>query len=49
MDCPEFLHIKLENFSDDLIKVYNLMETADAKGFVILRVEKGMYHFILPT
>ena len=43
MDRPEFLRMKLDNFPDDVIKLYNLMDKVDAKGFVILRIEKGMY------
>ena len=43
MDRPKFLRMKLDNFPDDVIKLYNLMDKFDAKGFVILRVEKGMY------
>ena len=42
MDIPEFIRMKLENFPDD-DKEYNLMEKVDAKGYVILRVEKGMH------
>ena len=44
MKILEFLVcMKLDNFPDDVIKEYNPMENIDAKGFVILRVEKGMY------
>ena len=43
MDRPEFLRMKLDNFPEDVIKQYGLMDKVDAKGFVILRVEKGMY------
>ena len=43
MDRPEFLRMKLDNFPDDVIDQYNLKDKVDEKGFVILRVEKGMY------
>ena len=43
MDCPEFLCMKLGNFPDNIIKSYNLMENVHAKGFLILRVKKGMH------
>ena len=42
MDRPEFLRMKLDNFREDVIKQYGLREKVDVKGFVILRVEKGM-------
>jgi len=35
--------MKLDNFPDDVIEQYNLKEKVDAKGYVILRVEKGLY------
>ena len=43
MDRPEFLRMKLDNFPDDVIEQYNLKGKDDEKGFVILRVGKGMY------
>jgi hypothetical protein len=43
MDRPEFLRMKLDNFPDDVIEQYGLKDKVDEKGFVILRVEKGMY------
>ena len=43
MDRPEFLRMKIDNFPDDVIEQYKLKDKADNKGFVILRVEKGMY------
>ena len=36
MDRPKFLQMKLDNFSDDVIKMYNLMDMFAAKGFIIL-------------
>ena len=35
--------MRLDNFPDHVIKMYNLMDKVDAKGFVILQKEKGMY------
>ena len=43
IDRPEFLHMKLDNFPENVITQYCLMRTVDAKVFVILRVEKDMY------
>ena len=43
MDRPEFLRMKIENFPDDVIGQYKLKDIVDAKGFVMIRVEKGMY------
>ena len=43
MDRVEFLRMKIENFPDDVIKQYNLLDIVDSKGFVMIRVEKGMY------
>ena len=43
MDRPKFLRMKLDNFPDDVIELYNLTDKVDAKGFVILPIEKGMY------
>ena len=40
---PEFLRMKLDFFPEDVIIEYNLREKVDEKGFVILRVKKGMY------
>ena len=43
MSRPEFLRMKLDNFPADAIKQYGLCEQVDAKGFVVIRVEKDMY------
>ena len=43
MDRPEYLKMKLDNFPDDVIEHYGLQEKADDRGFVVTRVEKGMY------
>ena len=43
MDRTEFLRMKIENFPDDVITQYKLKDIVEAKGFVIIRVEKGMY------
>jgi hypothetical protein len=42
-DLPEFLHMKIENFPQDVIDQYKLHNKVGSMGFVILRVEKGMY------
>ena len=38
VDCPDFLQMKLDNFPDDVTKLYNLMDKVDTKGFVILQI-----------
>ena len=43
MDRPEYLRMKLDNFPDDVIDHYNLREKVDDRGFVVTRVERGMY------
>jgi len=43
MDRPEYLKMKLDNFPDDVIEQYGLREKADDRGFVVTRVDKGMY------
>ena len=43
MDCPKFLQINLDNFPDNVINMYTLMEKVDAKGFAIIQLEKGIY------
>jgi hypothetical protein len=40
MTRPEFLRMKLDNFPEDVIKQYGLQEKVNAKGSVMLRVEK---------
>ena len=44
MDRPELLRMDLKSFPDNMIKKYNFMDKVDAKGFVILQVERGMYY-----
>ena len=43
IDRPEFQRMKLNNFPEDVIKQHGLREKVNAKSFVILQVEKGMY------
>ena len=43
MDRSEYLRLKLDNFPNDVIEHYNLRKLVDDKGFVISRVDKGMY------
>ena len=42
MERPEYLRMKINNFPEDLIEQYKLKDKVDTKGFVILRVEKGL-------
>jgi hypothetical protein len=35
--------MKLENFLDNTIKQYNLLDILDSKGFIMICVAKGMY------
>ena len=39
----EYLWLKLSNFSDDVIKEYNLKEKATKDGSVYVEIRKGMY------
>ena len=43
MDRRKFLRMKIDNFPDHVIEQYNLREKVDKKGYIIARVEKGMY------
>ena len=43
MNRPEFLRMKLDNTPKDVIAQYDLHKKVDKKGFVMIRVEKGMY------
>ena len=43
MERPEYLRMKIDNFPEDVIEQYGLKDKVDSKGFIILRVEKGMY------
>ena len=43
MDRPEFLRMKIETFPEDVIAHYKLREKVDEKGFLYIRVERGMY------
>ena len=43
MDRPEFLRMKIETFPEDVIAHYKLREKVDEKGFLFIRVERGMY------
>ena len=43
MERPEFLRMKLSYFPDDMIKHYKLKDKVDSKGFVYVKIVKGMY------
>ena len=43
LDRPEYLRLRLANFPEDVIQHYNLREKADKKGYVFVKVVKGMY------
>jgi hypothetical protein len=40
---PEYIRIRLTDLPDEIIKEYNLQEKATAKGFIYIKVTKGMY------
>ena len=40
---PEFLHIKLSNFTEYVIEHYKLQEKVDNKGFVYIKCVRRMY------
>ena len=43
MDRPEFLRMKIYHFPQDVIDHYSLKIKVDEKGFLMVRVQKGMY------
>ena len=43
LDRPEYLRMKLAYFPEDVIKHYKLNQKVDAKGFVYVKIVKGMY------
>ena len=43
VERPEYLRMKIDNFSEDVIEQYKLKDKVDSQGFVILQVEKRMY------
>ena len=43
MERPEFLRMKIDHFPQDVIDHYCLKDKVDDKGFLLVRVEKGMY------
>ena len=43
MDRPEYLHMSLNNFHNDVIEHCRLREKADSRGFIVTSVEKGIY------
>ena len=45
IERPEFLHIKLSNFQEDIIKHYKLREKVDYKGSLYVKYVCRMYGF----
>jgi hypothetical protein len=43
MRRPEYMHLKLTDISDEVIKHYNLREIATPDGYIYWEVTKGMY------
>ena len=43
MDQPEFVHMKLGDFPEDVIAQYNLSEKVDNKVFFMIKVKNGMH------
>ena len=43
MERPEFLRMKIDHFPQDVIDHYNLKNMVNDKGYLLVRVEKGMY------
>ena len=43
MDRPEFLRMKIDHFPQDVIDHYSLKTKVDEMGFLMVRVQKGMY------
>ena len=43
MERPEFLRLKIDHFPRDVIDHYSLKDKVDAKGHLLVCVEKDMY------
>lgn len=43
MKRPEFMKVHISKFLPDIIQQYNLNELKDEKGFVYIKIQKGMY------
>ena len=43
MEQLEFLIMKIDHFPQDVIDHYSLRDKVDEKGFLMVRVQKGMY------
>lgn len=41
--CPEYIRIQLSDLPDKIINKYRLKDKVTAKGFIDLKVMKGMY------
>ena len=43
LERPEYLRMKLSYFPDDVVQHYKLQEKVDSKGFVFVKITRGMY------
>ena len=43
LERPEYTRLKLDNIPDEIINQYNLRTKAKPKGFIYMKVNKGMY------
>ena len=42
MERPEFLRMKIDHFPQDVIDHYSIKDMVGDKGYLLVRVEKGM-------
>ena len=43
LERPEYLRMKLSYFPEDAVEHYQLKDKVDSKGFVFVKIVKGMY------
>ena len=43
MQQPEYMKVHISKFSTDIIEQYNLQQKMDDKGYVYIKINKGMY------
>eukprot|EP00804_Cyclotella_cryptica_P015012 CCRYP_000610-RA/>CCRYP_000610-RA protein AED:0.46 eAED:0.46 QI:0/-1/0/1/-1/0/1/0/98 len=43
MERPEFMHLKLNIFHDEIVEKYNFKEKVDDKGWVYVCIKLGIY------
>ncbi len=43
MACPEFMRMKIAELPKEFAQIYKLNDLANAKGFVSIKIQKGMY------